>query len=58
MLNMAYLRQHYTSQRLLNEATDLILSSWRQKTTNRMTHYAGDGLAGVLHGKPIQFQDL
>ena len=23
-----------------------------------MTHYAGGGLAGVLHGKPIQFQDL
>ena len=30
---MAYLRQLYTSQRLSNEATDLILSSWRQKTS-------------------------
>ena len=30
---VAYLRQHYTSQRLSGEAADLLLSSWRQKST-------------------------
>ena len=36
-------------------------SSYRhgaKKPPNRMTHCAGGGLAGVLHGKPIPFQDL
>ena len=30
---MAYLRQHYTSQGLSGEATDLLLLSWRQKSS-------------------------
>ena len=30
---MAYLRQHYTSQRLSGEATALLLSSWRKKSS-------------------------
>ena len=30
---LAYLRQHYSNQRLSEEASDLLLSSWRQKTS-------------------------
>ena len=30
---VAYLRQHYTSQRLSGEATALLLSSWRKKSS-------------------------
>ena len=30
---VAYLRQHYTSQRLSGEATTLLLSSWRKKSS-------------------------
>ena len=29
-----------------------------QKQTSPMTHYSGDGIAGVLNGVPIHFQDL
>ena len=29
---VAYLRQHYSNQRLSGEASDLLLSSWRQKS--------------------------
>ena len=29
-----------------------------QRQTNHMTHYLGDGTAGVLNGTPIPFQDL
>ena len=30
---VAYLRQHYKDQKLSSEASDLLLSSWRQKTS-------------------------
>ena len=29
-----------------------------QKQTSPMTHYSGDGIAGVLNGVPMHFQDL
>ena len=29
-----------------------------QKQTSPMTHYSGDGIAGVLNGVPLHFQDL
>ena len=52
---MAYLRERYRDQQVSEDATALLLGSWR---TKYMTRCLGNGIAGVLNGIMIPFQDL
>ena len=42
---VAYLGQHYSNQRLSGEASDLLLSSWRQKSAQS---YDSDPVSGPI----------
>ena len=57
---VAYLRQHYTSQRLSGEARPhvVIVESGDRSPHNLITHCVKNGSAGVLNGKLIQFRYL
>ena len=52
---VAHLRERYRDQELSEEAASLMLKSWRTKTT---THSLANGIAGVVQGTQIPFQDL
>ena len=52
---LEHLREGLSNQGLSGQATDLIINSWR---VNHTTHYSADGIAGVLNGVQIPFQDL
>ena len=60
LVRMAYLRHHYSDRNLSTEASELLLSSWRQRPPSRMTHCVANGSAGVLNGRviPLHDQDL
>ena len=53
-----HLRQHYAHKRISGEATELLLVSWRQKSSQSYDSLCKKGSAGVLDGALIQFQDL
>ena len=55
---VAYLRQHYSDQKLSREASELLLSSWRQSHCSHMTHCVKNGSAGAWNGIVILFQNL
>ena len=55
---VAYLRERYRDQELSEEATSLMLKSWRTKTNKSYTHSLASGIAGVVQGVQIPFQAL
>ena len=55
---MAYLWEKFSDSRFSEEAADLLLASWRTKSSQSYTHTSENGLAGVLHEVQIPFQDL
>jgi len=50
---MAHIREMYRGQQLSEEATDLMLNSWRTKTNK--SNDSLFGIAGVLNGVQILF---
>ena len=54
---VACLRERFSSSSLSEEATRLLLSHGDLSQLSLMTHISGSGLAGVLKGVAIPFQD-
>ena len=55
---LGYLRDRFRTQNLSEETSELLLASWRQKSSNTYDPYSRSGSADVTNGTQIPFQEI